>query len=101
MGEIDFEIHSPLLCHHPFFKKYAADNIAAMRMICRKALDVIGPLHPGDVVFYSGEIPYHPQMMFVLAGHLNYMKNVDRSLRTYEAGGWISEHTIWVPWRHC
>lgn len=98
--ELHFQVYAPVLTEHPFFSKYCQDNPAAMMHICHSAVRCVGPYSRGDTLFTVGEVPEHPCMMFVLAGDLRYARS-NTAPRELGEGEWCSEHTLWVPWRHC
>lgn len=75
-----------------------------MQQVCHSAVSIVGPLEHGDAVFNCGEVPEQPRMFFVLSGQFDYMHGaVYRGAEAHELhpGDWVSEHPLWIPWRHC
>lgn len=100
--ELHYEIHMPVVCHHPFFKCYNEVNAAAMRRICHVAISTL-PLSRGDVLFSTGEVPREPCMYFNLHGKMKYHREgwpEAFKVRLFQHGDWACEAAPWTPWVH-
>jgi hypothetical protein len=96
--DVHYEVHSPVLLQHPFFRNFMEVNPAAVRMICHT-----GASHfmqsPGDIVFSNGETPVQPRMLFVVEGSLYYTRQ--RQRKDVKEGQWLCEAVLWTRWTHC
>ncbi|CAK0856261.1 unnamed protein product [Prorocentrum cordatum] len=96
--DVHYEVHSPVLLQHPFFRNFMEVNSAAVRMICHTgASNFIQS--PGDIVFSNGETPVLPRMLFVVEGSLYYTRQRER--KDVKEGQWLCEAVLWTRWTHC
>jgi len=97
-AEIHYEVYSPLLMVHPFFKFYHATNRQAMQKLCHVGCSDL-PLSRGDLLFSEGEQPECPNMFFLLDGSVLYVKRGMKEPYVKE-NGWLCEPALWIPWMH-
>jgi len=104
--ELHFEIHSPTLRAHPLFRRLLVLAPRSMRQVCHQAVGNLF-LSEGDVLFSRGEVPDHPQMLFLTCGDLAYTTEVDTSgvdegseeqTRAVGPGEWACEQVLWTSW---
>jgi len=97
--ELDYEVHSPLVCRHPFFGFYRRKNPAGIRQVCHTAISRL-TISKGDVLFSDGEIPEEPKMFFLLSGSLQY-RRISCPLNYVCPMQWGCEACLWVSqWAH-
>eukprot|EP00929_Paragymnodinium_shiwhaense_P024560 TRINITY_DN1506_c1_g2_i5.p1 TRINITY_DN1506_c1_g2~~TRINITY_DN1506_c1_g2_i5.p1 ORF type:complete len:1166 (-),score=265.66 TRINITY_DN1506_c1_g2_i5:49-3546(-) len=98
--ELHYEIFSPSLFLHPFFKCYSVFNPAGIRKACHVAAD-LQHFSKGDIIFHNSETPVNPRVFFVVNGELMYIWAGDPSMRAVGCKNWISEAVLWVhSWIH-
>lgn len=97
--ELRFEISSPVLQAHPFFRAYVSIGPFLMRQVCNTAILRV-PLSKGDVLFTAGELPTVPRMYFLAGGKMKYT-NLEGKSTTVVPGKWACEATLWTEWMHC
>merc|ERR1712137_197157 len=71
--ELRFEMHSPVLLGHPFFRCFAETNPIGVRKLCHQALERLS-FSPGDVVFNDCEAIGVSAMLFVVSGSCLYVR---------------------------
>lgn len=96
--EIHFEMYTPALKEHPFFKSYIGTCPQVMRKVCHTAVSA-SMFHKGDVIFHAGEIPSPPKMYFVWSGTMQYEK-INGSMTLVNQGQSVSEAVLWTKWAH-
>mmetsp|Transcript_49829 Transcript_49829/g.119971 ORF Transcript_49829/g.119971 Transcript_49829/m.119971 type:complete len:614 (+) Transcript_49829:3-1844(+) len=97
--ELHFELYSPVLAVHPFFRAFIEACPQVMKKVCHKALSLL-VVSNGDVLYMLGEVPTPPRMFIVCSGELSYEYN-SGAMAYIEAGQWISEATLWTnQWTH-
>jgi len=96
--ELHFEMFSPILDVHNFFKTYIEECPQVMRKVCHSAT-AMSAVSPGDLVFNNGEMPSAPKMYFIVSGGLQYT-TASGSVHDVASGDWLSEGTLWTPWMH-
>jgi hypothetical protein len=107
-SELHYEVYSPILLVHPFFKCYAEIQTVALRKICHLAIGRLS-FGTGDIVFTDGESPAVPRMYLVVKGKLLYVQEhyQDATFRSeaerktiVEKQDWLSEAVLWTEWTH-
>lgn len=96
--ELHFEVCSPILSSHPFFRQYKEVNPAAMRRTCHSAVTQVC-LSPGDIMFSEGEAPTVPVMYILVSGTLKYWQGSFKP-RWMRPGMWAAEANLWTSWLH-
>jgi len=96
--ELHFEVHSPLLIVHPFFRTYIDIYPTAIKKVCHEAIRLL-TFSPGDIVFTEFEAPTVPRMFWVADGELKYIQDVSQQKRVCY-GNWLSEALLWTRWTH-
>jgi len=96
--ELHFELYSPVLAVHPFFRCFIDACPQVMKKVCHKAMSQL-LVSNGDIVFMPGEVPSPPRMIVVCSGELSYTY-VTGAIAYVQAGQWLSEAVLWVPWTH-
>lgn len=98
--ELYYELHSPALLQHPFFKGYDQVHPASVRRVCHTAVRTV-LLSRGDVVFSDYEAPACPRMYFCHgSGGLRY-RQANQPVQFVETGDWVCEPVLWTTWIHC
>mmetsp|Transcript_10379 Transcript_10379/g.23455 ORF Transcript_10379/g.23455 Transcript_10379/m.23455 type:complete len:756 (-) Transcript_10379:57-2324(-) len=117
--EVQMNLHSRLLNHHPFFKLLATSSSVLMRKICVEAIEETS-FSRGDRIFSVGEV--FDKIGFVSHGVLGYesafnkSSNYSEAVETSPGGRYTSEHhdphillkeretfceaVLWTSW-HC
>jgi len=96
--ELHFELYSPVLEVHPFFRCFIDACPQVMKRVCHQAMSQL-LVSTGDVIFMLGEVPSPPRMFVICSGELSYYP-VNGAVTTVEAGQWLSEATLWTSWTH-
>jgi len=96
--ELHFELYSPVLAVHPFFRCFIDACPQVMKKICHKAMSQL-LVSTGDIIFMPGEIPSPPRMFIICSGELSY-HFVSGAVAYVQVGQWISEATLWTSWTH-
>jgi len=96
--ELHFEVFSPVLTVHPFFKSYMDVNPAGIRKICHDAVAQLSFMH-GDVIFAEHEIPVVPVMFFINSGTLMYIQESGYQIGVTKEN-WVAEAVLWTQWAH-
>merc|ERR1719329_1429941 len=96
--EIHFEMFSPTLQAHPFFRLFIEEFPQMMSRVCHYAarIEVVAE---GDIIFNAGEFPSTPKMYFVVSGCLEYA-SITGETEMLRQGDWVSEPSLWTPWMH-
>jgi len=106
-AEIQYERYVPCLRNHSLFKRWLQTCTAStlyrarpglnniVQRICSAAIVRIS-LGDGDVLFCFGDVA--DRAYVVGGGTLEYVQR--NHLAAVDAGGWVSEAVLWVPWVH-
>lgn len=101
-SELHYEVYSPMLTMHPFFKCYADTQKVALRKICHNGISRL-TFGVGDPVFNEGEAPAVPRFYMVQGGKLVYSQE-DHCLQYQQTqvhkSDWLSEAVLWTEWSH-
>lgn len=95
-AELHFELYSPVLAVHPFFRAYIEACPQVIQRLCHAGLSQL-LVSAGDVVFMLGEVPVQPRMLIVCSGRLTY-HYATGAVMYVEPGQWISEAVLWTSW---
>merc|ERR1719291_763033 len=101
--ELHYEMRSPTLGTHPFFRCYADVNPAGVRKVCHEATQAL-MFSKGDEVFHYMHTPTQPRVYFVVKGDLLYFKDTADAEASQEVFNyhWLSEAVLWThDWTHC
>jgi len=77
-AELHFEVHSRVICSHPFLDAFADENPPAARKFCHTAVSTL-TLSIGDNLFNDCETPVRPRMFFIVTGSLEYFRRTQSS----------------------
>lgn len=95
--ELHFEIFSPVIMEHPFFRCYNEINSVGVLKVCHAAVSSLKLLH-GDLLFSELERPSNPRMFFVVDGTVEYART--KSAEEARSGDWFAESVLWIQWTH-
>lgn len=95
--ELHYEVYSPTLMIHPFFRLFAGVHPTGIRKICHTTLAKMS-YSRGDVVF-TEEVPVAPKMFFILHGMLLYVQERTRQSKVGHRH-WMAEMVLWTSWSH-
>lgn len=94
--EIHYEMFSPVLCCHPFFRALNEINPSCMRKICHTAISPV-VVQAGDLLMHEGESMADSKMFFLSTGRLLY--NSNNGCPAYvEPRQWVAEQALWTCW---
>eukprot|EP00931_Biecheleriopsis_adriatica_P049698 TRINITY_DN28753_c0_g1_i1.p1 TRINITY_DN28753_c0_g1~~TRINITY_DN28753_c0_g1_i1.p1 ORF type:complete len:995 (+),score=148.19 TRINITY_DN28753_c0_g1_i1:51-3035(+) len=97
-AEIHYEVHSPLLTRHPFFRMYNFINPVGVRHICHTTIHQVS-LSRGDMLFAEFEVPSQAKMYFIVSGLLSYSRGVMDMVKVGPKQ-WVAEPALWTVWAH-
>lgn len=102
MADIHYEIYSPVITSHPFFRHLHLTSHAVVRRICDQGMGQL-VMSSADTIFVRGERPSVPKMYFVAHGKLMYIRPVrwgQEPTTVLSPHDWACEMVLWVRWKH-
>lgn len=91
------EMYLPTLKMHPVFAYLAKVNAIGILAVCHLAMRE-RHVDAGQSIFVDGALAH--EMLFVVAGAMDYYPSGSMVARRVLKGEWISEAALWCRWRH-
>jgi len=95
--EVKYEIFSPGLLEHPFFKRLNEFYPEIFLSVCHRAVSRF-TVPAQENVFEENDVPENPGMLFVLSGRLTYKSESQPAPTRVYSGSWLCEACLWTDW---